>query len=137
MNIDDTLKFSDGQAVTTQTDNASDYTVDALGAGDMLAKPLFVNIDVDTACTSGGAATVVASLQTCAESTFASPTTLLASGAIPVASLVQGYRVLQGRVPGGVLRYLRVVYTVGVAALTAGKFNAFLTDGVDRSFVVK
>lgn len=137
MNIDDTLKFSDAQAVTLQQENVSDYTIDAKGAGDMLAKPLHVDVAIDTTCTSAGAATVVAALQTCAESTFASPTTLLASAAVPVATLVQGYRILQGRVPGGVLRYLRVTYTVGTAALTAGKFNAFLTDGVDRTFVVK
>jgi hypothetical protein len=63
--------------------------------------------------------------------------TLMDSGAVALATLVKGHKLLQGRVPAGCLRYLRVVYTIGTAAMTAGKVNAVLTDGVDRSFKVQ
>jgi len=138
MNIDQTLVLSDAQAETTQTDHASTNVVDTLLAGDMLAKPLYLDVTVDTAFTSGGAATLQAILQTSDAEAFGSGNvTLMDSGTIALATLVKGHKLLQGRIPAGCKRYLRVVYTIGTTTMTAGKVNAVITDGVDRSFAVQ
>jgi len=135
MNIDNGLIFSEAQAVTASA--ASTNVIDTLAAGNALSDALFVNVDVDTTCTSANStATVTVALQSCATES-GSYSTLVASAAIPVASLVQGYRCLQVRVPSGAARYLQVYYTAGTENLSAGKFNAVLTDGVDNSFAVK
>jgi hypothetical protein len=138
MNIDNTLVFSEAQAETTIGDHASTNVIDTKLAGDMLAKPLFCVVDVDTTWTSAGAATGKWILQTSDAEAFGSGNvTLLDSGAVALATLAQGYHVIQAAVPAGVLRYLRVVFTIATAEMTAGKFNAFLTDGIDRTFKVK
>lgn len=138
MYVDDTLVFSEAQAETTVAAHASTNVVDTKLAGEMLAKPLFLDVSVDTTCTSAGAATVQATLQTSDAEAFGSGNvTLMDSGAVAVATLVKGYKLLQGRIPAGALRYLRVVYTIGTAELTAGKFNAIATTGVDRTFAVQ
>jgi hypothetical protein len=57
--------------------------------------------------------------------------TLAQSDAIPVASLVQGYKFLPGEVPGGTERYVRLNYVVGTAAMTAGAITAALVPSLD------
>jgi len=137
MYVDNTLVFSEAQAETTVAAHASTNVVDTKLAGDMLAKPLFLDISVDTTCTSAGAATLTTILETSDDEAFGTSNTLLSTGAVAVATLVKGYRIIQARVPAGVLRYLRVKYTIADAALTAGKFNAILTTGIDRTFAVQ
>ena len=53
------------------------------------------------------------------------------SDAVPVASLVQGWRFLPGGLPGGTQRFLRLNYVVGTAAMTAGKLSAGLVPALD------
>jgi len=110
MILDKELIFSWNQEVTLQTANASTDYVDLTKAG----------------------ATVAFSLQTDNDSAFGSATTLISTAALAYAGLDEGVKVLQTKIPMGVERYLRVVYTVGTAALTGGKFSAYLTPGVDK-----
>lgn len=95
-------------------------------------RPVYLVISVDTAVTSGGAATVSFELSSDAQAAIAvdgTETIHWASFAIPKASLVAGYQIVIALPPELPLyeRYLGIVQNVGAAALTAGKINAFLT----------
>jgi hypothetical protein len=50
-----------------------------------------------------------------------------------VATFTQGYVALQIPLPAGLKRYVKVTYTVATAALTAGKFSAFISTKPQRS----
>lgn len=103
-----------------------------LGNGD----DLYLVIQVDTAVTSGGSATVsfeLASDAQAAIATDASATVHFATAAIPKATLVAGYMAAAVKLPMGTYeRYLGILQNVGTAALTAGKINAFLTTDVAK-----
>lgn len=138
MIIDTLNEFSDAQAETTVAAHDSTNVVD-LGAdfNAAIGHELYLHILVETAVTSGGAATVQFQLITDEDTGFATaPVTLWDSGAIGKATLVDGYAVARVRVPKGTKRYLKVVYTIGTAVLTAGKFDAFLSPSVQDSFDV-
>lgn len=118
------------QLVGSQIDTGS--VARDLGNGE----PLFLVIQVDTAFTSGGSATVsfeLASDASASIATDASATVHFATAAIPVASLTAGAVVATVALPmGSYERYLGILANVGTAALTAGKINAFLTPDVSK-----
>jgi hypothetical protein len=93
-------------------------------------------IQVDTAVTSDGSATVSFELASDAGASIAtdgSATVHFATGAIPKATLVAGYTAVAVALPMGPYeRYLGILQNVGTAALTAGKVNAFLTHDVSK-----
>lgn len=125
MILDNQLELSDGQAETTVAAHDSDNIIDQGVASDA-AKEMYLIIQVDEAVTSGGAATVTFSLQDSPDnSTYTAKWT---SAAIGKATLVAGYQVVAMRLPQDMNRYIKVVYTIGTAVLTAGSFSAFLTD---------
>lgn len=100
-----------------------------------LGEELFFVATVDTTATSGGAATLVLNLITDDNSAMASPAIVYSTAAIPVATLVAGYRICAVALPiEGVAyeRYLGISQTTGTAAFTAGKINAFLTKDVAK-----
>lgn len=88
-------------------------------------------ITVDTAVTSAGSATVEFQLVSDAQAAIAtdgSATVHYKSAAVPKATLVAGYNVVNVKLPKGQYeRYLGILQNVGTAALTAGKINAGLT----------
>lgn len=138
MIIDTLNEFSDAQAETTVAAHDSTNVID-LGAdfNAAIGRELYLNIIVETGVTSGGAATVQFKLITDEDTGFAtSPVTLWDSGAIGKATLVDGYVVARVRVPKGTKRYLKVTYTIGTDALTAGKFDAFLSPSVQDTYAV-
>lgn len=104
------------------------YSDDGVGDVDT---DLYLVIQVDTDVTSGGAATARFTLASDAQAAIAtdgSATHHTSTGDIPIARLVAGYRVCALPLPAGPReRYLGVLQTTGVAALTGGKVNAFLT----------
>lgn len=134
MILDERTEFAD--AVALNTGGVASYLIGDVidlgtdgGAGD--SDDLYVVINVDTAVTSGGAATYAFSLCSDAQAAIAvngTQTVHAVSGLIPVATLVAGYQVMAVKLPRGTYeRYLGIVQqTVGFAA-TAGKVNAFLT----------
>jgi hypothetical protein len=133
--LDELNEFADALALSTAaTGIANVGDIIDLGAG---SKPLndiadlYLVITIDTAVTSGGAATVQFLLvsDSGAIATDGSATQHWASAAIPKATLVAGYVVAVVPLPKQPLyeRYLGIQQNVGTAALTAGKFNAFLT----------
>lgn len=94
---------------------------------------VYLVIQVDTAVTSGGSATVqfiLASDSTASIATDGSATAHWTSPAIAKATLIAGYTVIVLELPKSALyeRYLGILQVTAVAALTAGKVNAFLTS---------
>lgn len=100
--------------------------VGMLGGGD----ELFLVITVDTTATSGGSATGAFNLVTDDNSSMSSPTVIRQGSAIAVATLVQGYQIAAFAMPNSdsYERYIAIQQTTAVAAFTAGKINAFLTN---------
>jgi len=138
MIIDRYNLFSGTQAETATGTYDSDNVVDLGEAGDAEFQPTRLHIQVPTACTSDGSATVQFKLVTSDDEDFSDSTTLWASDEIDYAELTQGYKVtgVSGlSLPSGCLRYLKAQYIIGTAALTAGAFDAFLSkDGDSNKF---
>lgn len=92
---------------------------------------VYLVVQVDTAVTSAGSATVEFQLASDAQAAIAtdgSASVHFKSVAIPKASLTAGYTAVAVELPKGQYeRYLGILQNVGTAALTAGKINAFLT----------
>lgn len=135
MILDERLEFADATALSTAATGRAlvgdviDSTVSRdLGNGD---GSLYLVIRVDTAVTSADAATVSFELASDAQAAIAvdgSATVHFATAAIAKATLVAGYRVCAVALPRGTYeRYIGIIQNVGVAALTAGKIDAFLT----------
>lgn len=136
MIIDGLLRLSDGQEVTTgatPSTNVIDLkTARDIGVGD---DDLEFNVMVGTAFTSGGSGTLAIAVQGSVDnSTF---TTYVTTPAIAVAALTAGsQRVLKmpRRVAGAAMpRYVRLLYTVATADMTAGTITADLVHGAPAS----
>ena len=123
--IDYNNMFSNGQAVTSSA--ASTYYIDGRAAGEALDTNLYLIVEVGTAFVGGTSLEIA--LQTATDSSFASPVTLYDSGAILLASLTANTVLVKVPIPIGLLRYLRVYYTVS-GTMTAGTVSAFLQNGV-------
>lgn len=135
MIMDKRLEFCDATALNTggagayligdQPDLYPDLATD-VGQG----QPMYLVIQVDTAVTSEGSATVSFTLASDATAAVhvSTSTAHLTTPAFPKATLVAGYQWI-GALPMGQTyeRFLGIVQTTGTAALTAGKVNAFLT----------
>lgn len=93
---------------------------------------LYLVITIDTAVTSGGAASVTFTLASDAQAAIAvdgSATVHWTGGAVAKATLVAGYVYGIVQLPKQPLyeRYLGILQQTSTTVLTAGKFNAFLT----------
>lgn len=135
MIIDSLNEYSDAQAVTASA--ASTDVVDHGAAGETIGEELYFTVVVPTGVTAAGAATVNIALQTATDEAFTSPKVLYSSGAIAKDDLGAGTTAVRVRVPKGRLRYTRTYYTVATGPLTAGAFDAFLTEGVQDQSVVE
>lgn len=134
--LDQEVMFADGQAVTATGDTASTNIYDTSsgqtnpgnGQGDagLTGENLWLRALVRTAVTSGGAATVQAVFQDSADnSTYAD----VATGPVVVlASLTAGASLMRLQPPVGTRRYWRFVFRVATAVLTAGTFDAFVSN---------
>jgi hypothetical protein len=134
--LDQEVMFSDAQVVTAASDTPSTNVYDTGGAngqGDagQTGENLWINVTVNTTATSGGSATMQAVLQDSADNaTFAD---VVAGPATAVAALLVGTVLLQVQPPVGMRRYWRIVYRGAVAVLTAGKFDAYASNTIQRN----
>lgn len=112
-----------------------------IGIGDDPAMKLLVQ--VITAFTSGGAGTLSVTLEGAIDNGFGAPASFSAWWASPayaLATLSAGGRLMDmdmPRPPDGIAvpRYLKLVYTVGGATMTAGTVSAFLVlDRMDQMY---
>lgn len=133
--IDNSTKLASAQTVTSTGDTASTNVYDNRFANSsdisMTGENLWINAVVDTTATSGGSATVQAVLQDSADnSTFSD---VVSGAALAVANVTAGTVLLQLQPPTGMRRYFRIVWRVGTAALTAGKFTAYVSNTIQRN----
>lgn len=134
MILDSRNEFADATALSTAATglalvgNVIDLGTDGVNDVD----GMYLVVQVDTAVTSGGSATVEFQLASDAQAAIAtdgSATVHTKTAAIAKATLVAGYQVCAIELPKGTYeRYLGILQNVGTAALTAGKVNAFLTN---------
>lgn len=133
--LDNQIKLATAQAVTSTGDTASTNVYDTGSAqtGDigMTGENLWINAVVDTTATSGGSATVQAVLQDSADNSSWADVAM--GPAVAVASVTAGATLMQIQPPVGMRRYFRVAWRVGTAALTAGKFTAYVSNTVQRN----
>ena len=133
MILDERSEFADATALSTAATGLAlvgdviDLGTDGINEVDGIE--FYVNID--TAVTSGGSATVSFVLASDAQAAIAvdgSATVHFQSAAIAKATLVAGYTAVAVKLPKGQYeRYLGILQNVGTAALTAGKINSGLT----------
>lgn len=127
MLIDSQNEFSNKQAitVTAPSTNIIDLGVDRdIGKGE----PVPILVQVTTAFTAAGAATLTVDLETDDNASFSSATNLWTSGAIGKATLVEGYKFLINYIPRENERYLRLNYTVATGPMTAGNIEACIAS---------
>lgn len=136
MFIDKQNEFADSQAVTVTaiSTNVIDLGATPTTRNPAPGEPIWLVIQVDTAATAAGAATVTFSLESDSTADLATSATVhWTSAAIGKATLVAGYLVAAIALPhGDYERYLGVRYTVATGPLTAGAFSAFLTADVQK-----
>ncbi len=139
MLLDKQNQFSDGQAISVLGDTASSNVIDlkvARDIGGAVTDSLYLLCQVTTAFTSGGSATMAVAVQG-SNTEGSGYTDLYKSPAVAVASLVQGYKFLQGpllsMLSTALYRYLRLNFTVAVASMTAGNITAGLTPALQHS----
>lgn len=133
MILDKRLEFADATALDTSgaamklVGDVVDLGTDGINEVDGIE----FYLEIDTAVTSGGAATVEFYLASDAQAAIAvdgSATVHYKTIAFPKATLVAGFNAVNVKLPKGQYeRYLGVLANVGTAALTAGKINAGLT----------
>jgi hypothetical protein len=133
--LDSEVVFAESQAVTNTGDTASTNVYDSGGAvlGDagQTGENLWVQAICSTTPTSSGSATIQAVLQDSADnSSFADVAVTTALG---YASVSKGTRLMALQPPPGMRRYWRIVWRVGTAALTAGAFDAFVTNSLQQN----
>lgn len=135
MIMDERLEFADATALDTSGTD-TDLIGDVIDLGSVTSdigngQPIYLVVQVDTAVTSGGSATVDFKLLSDAAAAIAvdgTATQHFASGPVAKATLIAGYTVAVVALPIGTYeRFLGVATTTAAAALTAGKINAFLT----------
>jgi hypothetical protein len=130
--IDKFNEFSDAQAPTTGS-TTSTYSFDTKGADIGTGEDTYLVIQVDTAVTSLGSATVDFKYVESDTADLGTPTTLASTGAVGKATLIAGYQALKMKIPANSKRYVGVIYTVATADLTAGAFSAFLTKDLQSA----
>lgn len=140
MILDERNEFADATALGTSgtgrqlVGDVIDLGSDGKDIGN--GEPLYLVIQVDTAVTSDGSATVAFELASDAQAAIATngtATVHYTSATIAKAALTAGVIVAAVALPNGTYeRYLGILANVGTAALTAGKINAFLTKDVAK-----
>ena len=134
--LDDALDLSTHTATEVEAStNVIDWVDTDLEMGQ--GEPLYLNIRVETAFGSAGAATLQVDVMRETDTDIdASSTTIYETGLIPVASLVAGYLILGMTLPINIDedRYVGLLYTIGTAAMTAGTVNAWIDHGPQSSY---
>lgn len=145
MYLDERTEFADATAMNTGaagTYNVGDVidtrallgatTIDPNVTKDLEGSELYLMIQIDTTATSGGSATGQFQLVSDSTSTISTDGTQsihYIGPAIAVATLVAGYMYCCIPLPrGSYERYVGIQQVTAVAAFTAGKINAFLTN---------
>lgn len=140
MILDERSEFADATALSTAGTGRAlvGDVIDLVKARNVgLGKPLYVVIQVTTAPTSGGAATLDFELASDAQAAIATDGSATVHGSTGGLAAIAGFTVGKAFViplpPEGAKpyeRFLGILQNVGTAALTAGAINAFVTADV-------
>lgn len=135
MILDSQLSLSRAQSIAAAAgDIVSTDIYDTGAAADVgIGEDLYLQIQIGTAVTSGGSATVAFILQTDDNSSFSSAREFPLTGPVALAALTANSIQYRGRLPIGLERFFRVVYRIATATTTAGTANAFLVHGVQAN----
>lgn len=143
MIIDNTLVFSDHQAVTATAASTNLWNLLAQGTPqgwisaygrDMGEGARSIPLLVEVTTTFATLTSLTVTVETDDNAAFSSATTVYTSGAVVAATLVAGYKFNLQRVPNGVLeQYVRLKYTVAGSDATAGKIFAAVTAGIQSN----
>jgi hypothetical protein len=133
--LDAECVLAEGQAVTAIGDTASTNIYQAANAqlGDMgqTGENIWIKAHCSTAATSAGAPTLQAVLQDSADgATFAD---VVAGPVTALAGLTVGALLLAVQPPPGMRQYFRVVWRLATATLTAGNFDAYVSNTIERN----
>jgi hypothetical protein len=122
-------------AISTNVLDLRQAATPALVDEGFTGEPLYLVVQVGTAATAAGAATVTISLESDSTADLATSATVhFTTAAIGKATLIAGYTAVRIPLPlGDYERYLGVRYTVATGPLTAGDFFAFLTPNTQRN----
>ena len=127
MIMDQTLVFSEKQAITAATTLASTNSYDTKAAADVgIGEEMYIVSQV--AVTLAGGTDVQALLQT--SDNNSSWTTVRSGPVVATASLVAGKQLAVFRLPIGLKRYLRTA-TVSTGIFTSGSVTSFIVKNVD------
>lgn len=145
MIIDTQGLFSDGQAITATAASTNYIDLGATGtpygASSALVRDVGKGCCIPLAISVPEAFNNLTSLQVSIETddntSFSSPTTVVLTGAIPLASLVAGYqfKAIYELPEGTSERYVRLKYTVVGTAPTTGKVTAAIVAARQTNFV--
>lgn len=142
MILDLQSKFSDAQAITVTAISANvldtrNAATPALADEGMSGPETWLVAQVAAAFTAAGAATVVITLESSSTADLATaPVVHFTSAAIPVASMIAGFRALAVQMPSAdYKRYIGFRYTVSTGPFTAGTMNTFLTPDLQRNVI--
>lgn len=133
MMLDLLATFSSAQAVTVTA--ASTSVIDTLAAGDAIGAHSWLHVLCNTTFAGQGATTIAVALETSVDEAFTTPVVLFTTAAVAEgnANLTAGGVAVAIQIPLGVLRYLRVKYTIASGPMTAGKMDARIVSDVDRT----
>ena len=136
---DKSLIFSAGQEETTQAAHDSTNHVDlgigtdefgeAQGAEYGERGTLWLNVRVRDAFTTSASGTLAVALQDSADDSSFAAAGNISKAATAVASLTAGTYLIRQPLPTGLRRYLKLVYTIGTGAMTAGSLDAWISHG--------
>lgn len=139
MIVDNTLVFSDSQAITADAGSTNIIDLGAAGTppghaaavGRDIGKGTEIPIWITVTEAFNNLTNLVIQLQTDDDVAFGSPVIVAQSAAIPLASLVLGYKfVWPSELPEGVAeRYLRLFYDITGSAPSTGKIFAAIVAG--------
>jgi hypothetical protein len=134
---DHELMFSDAQALTATALSTNVIDLGPLSGGNLTRDitggdggQMFLHVNVGTLFESGGASTLVITLESDDNTSLSSATTHYTSASIAKASLVAGYELIVPMPVANYQRYLALRYTVGTANFTAGAISATMVRGI-------
>lgn len=134
-------KIADNQAVTSTAISNNVIDLNVIGGPNALqgiadtVYDLYLVVATNTAATDTGSdATLTVTLESSANADLSSSVTHWSSGALAFATFSPVGQFVRIKLPPvDYRRYLGVRFTVASGPLTAGKFDAFLTRGIDRN----
>lgn len=131
MILDTQEAFSEAQSLIAGTgDTVSTNIYDTGAAADVgIGEPLFIYAKIGTAVVGAGSTTQVV-LQCDDNSAFSSPKEFPLTAALAPAALTANAEIAKVRLPIGLERYLRLVYRIAGAAVTAGTVSAYIAVDV-------